>query len=124
MINVCTCPSGDGSLRWPCPVHLPDSWSVHVDEYDDGTGRAIIAGPRCYHMELPISGSMLDFMKAISAPTELNSSVSVTSSVEQRAERAAKAVVQWLYEGMDGATVNIMAINVEAIILSVLRGEE
>lgn len=19
---VCTCPSGDGSLRWPCPVHL------------------------------------------------------------------------------------------------------
>lgn len=20
---VCTCPSGDGSLRWPCPVHKP-----------------------------------------------------------------------------------------------------
>lgn len=20
---VCTCPSGDGSLRWPCPVHPP-----------------------------------------------------------------------------------------------------
>lgn len=19
----CTCPSGDGSLRWPCPVHHP-----------------------------------------------------------------------------------------------------
>ncbi|UBB19525.1 hypothetical protein [Comamonas odontotermitis] len=19
--NICTCPSGDGSLRWPCPVH-------------------------------------------------------------------------------------------------------
>lgn len=19
----CTCPSGDGSLRWPCPVHPP-----------------------------------------------------------------------------------------------------
>lgn len=20
---VCSCPSGDGSLRWPCPVHPP-----------------------------------------------------------------------------------------------------
>lgn len=25
---VCTCPSGDGSLRWPCPVHPP---TVHPD---------------------------------------------------------------------------------------------
>lgn len=30
---VCTCPSGDGSLRWPCPVHpgnspvIPDGWT-------------------------------------------------------------------------------------------------
>lgn len=22
--KVCTCPSGDGSLRWPCPVHPPE----------------------------------------------------------------------------------------------------
>lgn len=22
---VCTCPSGDGSLRWPCPVHAGSS---------------------------------------------------------------------------------------------------
>lgn len=21
----CTCPSGDGSLRWPCPVHPPEA---------------------------------------------------------------------------------------------------
>jgi hypothetical protein len=21
--GICTCPSGDGSLRWPCPSHLP-----------------------------------------------------------------------------------------------------
>lgn len=21
--SACTCPSGDGSLRWPCPVHPP-----------------------------------------------------------------------------------------------------
>ena len=31
---VCTCPSGDGSLRWPCPVHpgnspvTPDGWAL------------------------------------------------------------------------------------------------
>lgn len=35
---VCTCPSGDGSLRWPCPVHLgnspviPDSCTWHCEE--------------------------------------------------------------------------------------------
>lgn len=23
--SVCTCPSGDGSLRWPCPVHAGNS---------------------------------------------------------------------------------------------------
>ena len=22
--KTCTCPSGDGSLRWPCPVHPPE----------------------------------------------------------------------------------------------------
>lgn len=22
--KICTCPSGDGSLRWPCPVHPPE----------------------------------------------------------------------------------------------------
>lgn len=22
---ICTCPSGDGSLRWPCPSHPPES---------------------------------------------------------------------------------------------------
>lgn len=35
---VCTCPSGDGSLRWPCPVHpgnspiIPDSCTWHCEE--------------------------------------------------------------------------------------------
>lgn len=24
----CTCPSGDGSLRWPCPVHPPEAQPV------------------------------------------------------------------------------------------------
>ncbi len=24
-VSGCTCPSGDGSLRWPCPVHPPEA---------------------------------------------------------------------------------------------------
>lgn len=38
---VCTCPSGDGSLRWPCPVHpgnspeTPDSCTWTFSNYDD-----------------------------------------------------------------------------------------
>lgn len=27
----CTCPSGDGSLRWPCPVHPGNSPAIGVD---------------------------------------------------------------------------------------------
>ena len=28
---VCTCPSGDGSLRWPCPVHHGNSPAIGID---------------------------------------------------------------------------------------------
>lgn len=28
---VCTCPSGDGSLRWPCPVHAGNSPAIGID---------------------------------------------------------------------------------------------
>lgn len=28
---VCTCPSGDGSLRWPCPVHAGNSPVIGID---------------------------------------------------------------------------------------------
>ncbi len=28
--SVCTCPSGDGSLRWPCPVH-PGNYPAQSD---------------------------------------------------------------------------------------------
>ncbi|WP_348651447.1 DUF551 domain-containing protein [Klebsiella pneumoniae] len=27
----CTCPSGDGSLRWPCPVHAGNSPAIGID---------------------------------------------------------------------------------------------
>jgi hypothetical protein len=26
----CTCPSGDGSVRWPCPVHAPAPVAQHA----------------------------------------------------------------------------------------------
>ncbi len=38
---VCTCPSGDGSLRWPCPVHpgnspaIPDGYVMVPKEPTD-----------------------------------------------------------------------------------------
>ncbi|HBV2717481.1 TPA: hypothetical protein MDT29_000887 [Klebsiella pneumoniae] len=28
---VCTCPSGDGSLRWPCPMHAGNSPAIGID---------------------------------------------------------------------------------------------
>jgi hypothetical protein len=30
--KVCTCPSGDGSLRWPCPVHPPEVKALVLPE--------------------------------------------------------------------------------------------
>jgi hypothetical protein len=29
-VKQCTCPSGDGSLRWPCPVHPPKPAAIRV----------------------------------------------------------------------------------------------
>ncbi|AYO66745.1 hypothetical protein [Klebsiella pneumoniae] len=45
---VCTCPSGDGSLRWPCPVHAGNSPAQsyccpaqnHVSPAQDGNSPA------------------------------------------------------------------------------------
>ncbi len=42
---VCTCPSGDGSLRWPCPVHpgntpvIPDTWIPVSERLPEEGGR-------------------------------------------------------------------------------------
>lgn len=29
---VCTCPSGDGSLRWPCPAHPPEATPAQAQQ--------------------------------------------------------------------------------------------
>ncbi|CAM7710857.1 hypothetical protein [Klebsiella pneumoniae] len=39
---VCTCPSGDGSLRWPCPVHLGNSLAI-PDSARDALEKALAA---------------------------------------------------------------------------------
>ncbi len=39
---VCTCPSGDGSLRWPCPVHAGKS-PVIPDSARDALEKALAA---------------------------------------------------------------------------------
>ncbi|HBZ0731963.1 TPA: DUF551 domain-containing protein [Klebsiella pneumoniae] len=39
---VCTCPSGDGSLRWPCPVHAGNS-PVIPDSARDALEKALAA---------------------------------------------------------------------------------
>ncbi|WP_235213980.1 hypothetical protein ACIRTW_06880 [Pseudomonas aeruginosa] len=37
--KICTCPSGDGSLRWPCPAHpaaeRSELWAVHAQGPDE-----------------------------------------------------------------------------------------
>ncbi|HFI1340715.1 TPA: hypothetical protein ACGPI0_000764 [Klebsiella pneumoniae] len=39
---VCTCPSGDGSLRWPCPVHPGNSPAIS-DSARDALEKALAA---------------------------------------------------------------------------------
>ena len=39
---VCTCPSGDGSLRWPCPVH-PGNYPVIPDSARDALEKDLAA---------------------------------------------------------------------------------
>jgi len=34
--SVCTCPSGDGSLRWPCSAHPPASQAATLGERQEG----------------------------------------------------------------------------------------
>nr|WP_227524302.1 DUF551 domain-containing protein [Klebsiella quasipneumoniae] len=50
---VCTCPSGDGSLRWPCQVHpgnspvIPDGYVMVPKEMTDEIGEAISMQANC-----------------------------------------------------------------------------
>ncbi|HCI6704559.1 TPA: hypothetical protein NPP44_001668 [Klebsiella pneumoniae] len=45
---VCTCPSGDGSLRWPCPVHpgsspaTSDNWKVEAEKLAEMHGMSFV----------------------------------------------------------------------------------
>lgn len=45
---VCTCPSGNGSLRWPCPVHpgsspvIPDTWIPVSERMPEAEGHYLV----------------------------------------------------------------------------------
>lgn len=44
---ACTCPSGDGSLRWPCPAHPPET---------PPQGSPRCADPECWN-DTPVQGA-------------------------------------------------------------------
>lgn len=57
---VCTCPSGDGSLRWPCPVHAGSSPAIpdgYVMVPKVATEKMLIAGLE----EADPLGSLIDW---------------------------------------------------------------
>ncbi|MPS35040.1 MAG: hypothetical protein E2593_07065 [Stenotrophomonas sp.] len=45
----CTCPSGDGSLRWPCPKHPPAAAPAEMSPEFTDTARAAIAWVLWHH---------------------------------------------------------------------------
>lgn len=69
---VCTCPSGDGSLRWPCPVHPgrspenPGCWCLTcrpVAINDMRLWCALIAGIRDAHGQMTIETPAREVMR-------------------------------------------------------------
>ncbi len=46
---TCTCPSGDGSLRWPCPKHPPAAAPAEMSPELTDTARAAIAWVLWHH---------------------------------------------------------------------------
>ncbi len=62
---VCTCPSGDGSLRWPCPVHpgnspvIPDGWTCN-----DKANAALMMLDRIETVD-PVDDDRIDGIKRI-----------------------------------------------------------
>ncbi|WP_186425059.1 hypothetical protein [Cupriavidus metallidurans] len=56
----CTCPSGNGSLRHPCPAHSADPAS-EADKRDAERYRWLRAGHRgCYNTIMIYAGAALD----------------------------------------------------------------
>lgn len=39
---ICTCPSGDGSLRWPCPAHPPEA-ATPAPAWDAATHKELVS---------------------------------------------------------------------------------
>lgn len=72
---TCTCPSGDGSLRWPCPAHPPAEGLDTVDCTNVLIGNTDIAVPEHVPTDvtpgvtpLPIYPQHGDLPETISCP--------------------------------------------------------
>ena len=63
--SVCTCPSGDGSLRWPCPVH-PGNSPVTQDGWtgNDKANAALMMLDRIETVD-PVDDDRIDGIKRI-----------------------------------------------------------
>ncbi len=117
---VCTCPSGDGSLRWPCPVHpgnspvIPDGWTCN-----DKANAALMMLDRIETVD-PVDDDRIDGIKRIvrelaAAPHDnpaLNSLQSVDSVAgkwipvsEQMPDENAEQQVLACFKGGDISTL-------------------
>ncbi|HGU6745528.1 TPA: DUF551 domain-containing protein [Klebsiella quasipneumoniae] len=88
---VCTCPSGDGSLRWPCPVHpgnspvIPDGWTGN-----DKANAALMMLDRIETAD-PVDDDRIDGIKRIvrefAAATHDTPALNSVQSVDSVADR-------------------------------------
>ncbi|WP_413734379.1 hypothetical protein ACL2XP_18065 [Sodalis sp. RH21] len=118
----CTCPSGDGSLRWPCLVH-PSAASNERQAFEQWLA-SDYSPDHSGHTSVADEHALIEIFWHVWQARAMLVAIPTPVNMELRAERAAMAVINWLYEGMDGPTVNLMKINVESIIFAVLHGEE
>jgi hypothetical protein len=92
----CTCPSGDGSLRWPCPQHPPCGVTPPADDrvseilraagIPDASCRTLYAGHElCFSWERVIS-----LICAVTAANLRGKLVHLPNTILQRPENAGK----------------------------------
>ncbi|MBN8802253.1 MAG: hypothetical protein J0H05_11380 [Stenotrophomonas acidaminiphila] len=100
--NKCTCPSGDGSLRWPCPVHPAASaheavaWMTRkaLDRFAEHRAGNADAAASSYAYAMPDDDCFVPLYAApvTAAPAEMSPEFTDTA-------RAAIAWVLWHHQG-------------------------
>ena len=104
----CTCPSGDGSLRWPCPAHPAEAQPVAklVNRKDaDGGKTTTFIRPTSLGMDLPLGEYPLHLHPSAPVGVEALRDARTIYDIaciraEARAERLAEAL-RWYVENDD-----------------------